>query len=122
MKKGTRKEKEEERETRSEEPEVLSIFGGIEACPKDPKSQLTIDPARQEGLATAKAGSIPLTEEQTNFMLELAYLGYSFNSIMECMRVHHGVVDRLVVEKAIKEAKLEIIMEESEGKHGSERF
>ena len=122
MKKGTRKEKEGERETRSEEPERVSIFGGIEACPKDLKSQLTIDPARQEGLATAKADSIPLTQEQTNFMSELAHLGHSFNSIMKIMRIHYGIVDRLVLEKVVKEAKLEIIMEESEGKHGSERF
>lgn len=122
MKKGTRKGKEKERETRSEEPERVSIFGGIEACPKDLKSQLTIDPARQEGPATTKADSIPLTEEQTNFMSELANLGHSFSSIMKIMRIHYGIVDRLILEKVVKEAKLEIIMEESEGKHGSERF
>ena len=114
-------EEEEDEETRSEERE--SISGGIEVCPKDLESQLTIDPARQEGPATAKAGSVPLTEEQADLVFDLAYQGHSFNSIIDIMGAKDGAIDRLELERIMKGMEFDMIRKgQPKGEHGSEKL
>ena len=125
MKKGIRKEEEEEEdeETRPEEREAESIFGDIEVCPEDLENQLTIDPARQEGPATAKAGSIPLTEEQNDLVFDLATQGHSFNSIIDIMGVQDGAIDRLELERTMKGMEFDFIRQgQPKGEHGSEKL
>ena len=125
MKKGKRKEEEEEEddeENRSEEGEAESISDGIEVYRKD-LSQMTIDPARQEEPATAKAGSIPLTEDQSDTVFQLACYGHSFDSIMEIMGAGDGAVDRVELELVMKELEFHMIRQrQTEGEHGSERL
>ena len=122
MKRRLRKEEDDER-ARPEEREAESIFDGIEVCSKDLESQLTIDLARQEGPATAKAGSVPLTEEQNELVFNLAYSGHSYNSIMEVMGVSKIAIDRLELIQDMQDAEIEMIKEAlSVGEHGSERL
>ena len=123
MKKGKRKEEEEDdEETRSEEREAESISDGIEVYRKD-LSQMTIDPARQEELATAKGGSTPLTEDQSDLVFQLACLGHSSDSIMEIMGTGDGAVDRVELGLVMKELEFHMITQgQPEGEHGSERL
>ena len=123
MKKRTRKEEDDER-ARPEEREAESILGGIEVCSKDLESQLTIDLARQEGLATAKAGSVPLTtEEQNELLFNLAYSGHSYNSIVEIMGVSKIAIDRLELIQVMQDAEVEMNRDGLlVGEHGSERL
>ena len=107
----------------SEEREAESIFGDIEVCSKDLESQLTIDLARQEGPATAKAGSVPLTEEQEELVFNLAYSGHSYNSIMEIMGLNKGAIDRLELIQVMNDAQVEMVRDGLPvGEHGSERL
>ena len=122
MKKGKRKE-EDDGETISEEREAKSTFGGIEAHREGLESHMTIDPARQERPVTAEAGSVALTDYQHNMVFQLVCLGESYEKIMEVMGVNHGWIDRLEVERSVKQAELEIAeAEKTGGKHGSERL
>ena len=126
MKKGKRKEEEEEEEDeeiRSGERKAESSFGGIEAYRKDLESQSAIEHAREEGSATAEAGSSRLTEDQINMVYFLLYQGESHDDIMDIIGVDDGASERLEVGRFIKQVESEIIIEEQpEGEHGSKRL
>ena len=121
MKKG--KQKEEGNEvTRPEERKAESSFRGIETYRKDLESQLTTDPARQEGSPTAKAASFVPTDEQVDLLFKLSNSGYSFSSIMEILGIHSGATDRLDSGRVQSEAEIEIIKQKYESKHSFERL